>query len=118
MRRCWLILCLLASVAAQAGERPLAPPTPATGLRDCAGGGIILPGSRTCLHLGGSVRAEATTGFGEGHTARDTAGTRRSLTHFGTEARIALDARTPTDMGPLRVYVEGRSRMPDGGFGR
>ena len=72
---------------------------PIQGLRDCPNGGIVLPGSSTCLRFSGSVRTETTvrTDF-------------RSITHTGGSATLAVDARAPTELGPVRIYTAVRVR--------
>ena len=103
------LLAMLLSGGATAGDRSLRP-EPVVGLLDCAGGGVVLPGSDTCLSLGGSVRAEATVGSRE--RPPSTRSIRQSLTHFGATARVELDARTPTAMGPFRVFTSVRLHAP------
>ncbi len=69
--------------------------------RDCAAMGpgfAPVPGTQTCLKLGGRVRADAVAG---------TAGSRAAgATRLEHGARIRLDARTRTEYGPLRVVID------------
>ena len=86
------------AASATASERDPAPPKP----NPCAkhGPGFeALPGTTTCLRLGGGVRGEM--------DARATASDRARL---NAEARAALDSRTDTDGGPLRAVVQVRGR--------
>lgn len=73
-------------------------------VRSCArhGQGFVeVPGTATCIHLGGRVRAEA-----------GTAARRRSAGEVGTStaAHLSIDTRTDTGYGPLRSFVRLRAR--------
>lgn len=58
-------------------------------------GFVRLPGSATCLRLSGRAAAGVAVRSGrDGTAARPEA-----------DGRFALDARTDTDLGPLRTYV-------------
>jgi hypothetical protein len=112
-RRIMAAAIFLSSVLPVAAvDRPHAPPV-ADGLRDCAGG-FILPGSETCLRLGGAVRQDDTLRTGRGADLSPTKAGGRSLIASGSTARVTLDARTPTTLGPVRVYMSVRSRLPGG----
>ncbi len=81
----------------------------------CSPGELVVPGTATCLRLGGLVRAEAATGRAAAPivpSAPD--GGRRRSTALRTGARADLDARTPTPYGPLRAYLA----VQTGGLGR
>ena len=72
----------------------------------CPNGGMKLSGTGACLRLSGRVRAEA---------GASSASTSSALTHRGTTAglrsvgSVAADVRVPTELGPVRTYVELRS---------
>ncbi len=85
-----------ALLLAAAGEAAAAP---------CGAGELVLPGTATCLRLGGVVRAEAAAGRAAAPivpAARE-GGQRSAALRAG--GRVDLDARTPTAYGPLRAYV-------------
>lgn len=64
-------------------------------------GFVQLPGTSTCVHIGGRVRSEY------GTSARQI--DRDSIAGFGTSARVSVDTRTDTNYGPLRSYVRVRA---------
>lgn len=107
VRRLGTVIGLLAlSVAgARAGDARKSVVSPAEGLKPCRDGGFPLPDSATCLRLGGDVEAVATVR--SGHHAP--APTRSLSLRDGVHARLTLDARTPTALGPLRVYTSIRA---------
>ena len=92
----WIVGCglglaagLLAG-AALAGERarPSQGAGPAPLFADCAPGLTPVPGTRTCLRLGGRVRAEA------------------GAVRESVQGRATLDARTHTEFGPVRTFLQ------------
>jgi len=91
----------IAAVAgAQAADLPSRKAAPVEYVRVCTAYGagfFYLPGTDTCLRVGGRVRAEYT--FGERWSqAQDSYGTR-------ARGRIYLDARTATAYGTLRTFI-------------
>lgn len=75
-------------------------------VRSCArhGPGFVeVPGTATCIHLGGRVRAEAGSA-----TRRRSA--REIRTGTGTAAQLSIDTRTDTGYGPLRSFVRLKAR--------
>src|SRR5690349_17509030 len=91
----------LAAVAgAQAADLPVAKAAPVEYVRVCStygAGFFYIPGTDTCLRIGGRVRAQYI--YGEPLTrAQDATG-------FYTRGRIQLDARTATAYGLLRTFV-------------
>ncbi len=95
-----------ALLLAAAGEAAAAP---------CGAGELVLPGTATCLRLGGVVRAEAAAGRGAAPIVPAAPeGGRRSAAALRAGARLAVDARVPTASGPLRAYVA----VGTGGLGR
>ncbi len=94
----------------RAAESSLASVKPVVGLRDCGNGGMALPGSSTCLRVGGSIRSDATATIGaRSGTVHDGL---RSVTRLTSTARVDLDVRTPTEWGPLRAFTSVRLRSP------
>lgn len=92
-------LALLAGLAAPAALAS-GPPDLAAGA--CAGYGpgfAPVPGTRTCLKVGGRVRSEAGIGGGR-------AGRVEHRARFGTAARLRAEAVTPTELGPFRAVIE------------
>ncbi|WP_210496284.1 porin [Microvirga antarctica] len=68
--------------------------------RVCASQGagfFSVPGTETCLRIGGRVRSDVVMGSGRSRL-QDVSGVQ-------TGARVTLDARTPTPYGPLRTVI-------------
>ncbi|MFE1601298.1 porin [Methylobacterium sp. ID0610] len=59
-----------------------------------------MSGTETCLRIGGRMRAEAGTRIAP---ARD------ATPSVGAEGRLAIDARTQTELGPARTYIRLRA---------
>lgn len=95
-----------------AGTAVAGPPERATGpdgVRTCPrlGPGFIeIPGTSTCIRIGGRVVAEAGTGRSAG-VSRD------RIAGFGTQGSVTLDARTDTELGPFRAVWRIRA-SPNG----
>ena len=97
----------VALTGAQAADLPLAEPVEYVKICSTYGEGFFyIPGTDTCLQISGRVRVEAYIDFDEtgdtgflGTAADD---------NFTTRARgvIGLDARTETEGGTLRSYIE------------
>ncbi|MFN8829582.1 MAG: porin [Labrys sp. (in: a-proteobacteria)] len=68
-------------------------------------GGILIPGTDTCLRIGGEVRADYF--FDDPQGNGDT-------TVFDTTALLKFDARTRTEYGTLRSYIELTVETGDG----
>src|SRR5689334_4455286 len=60
-------------------------------------GFVQVPGSSTCVKLGGRVVAETT--LGSRRVARD------QISGVGASGSVSLDARTNTEYGPVRAYM-------------
>lgn len=72
--------------------------------RSCPGYGpgfVEVPGTSTCIRIGGRVRSE----FGVGTNRTASAGT----TGFRNSGQISMDTRTSTAYGPLRTFVRLRA---------
>jgi hypothetical protein len=100
------LLCASAAVA-EAGDLPAkkAAPAEADSLRECTIGkfkGLLIPGSETCLKLGGRIRSE--TFYNERFARAD------NVTRFRVRGYISADTMTPTEYGGLstrsRFYVQ------------
>ncbi|MGA0597363.1 porin [Enterovirga sp. CN4-39] len=72
-------------------------------------GYVEVPGSRTCVRISGRVVTDYTVG------AKNTPERRGDLPReFGTGARVTVESRTETDIGPLHLIYRmdaGRSRI-------
>ena len=109
-------------IGAQAADLPSKKAAPATYVKICdayGAGFFYIPGSDTCVKLGGYVRAEyqyvpgknvinATTG------AISQSAKNLSETGFETRGRIDVDARTPTALGTARTFVRLRAANTSG----
>ncbi len=94
---------------------------------DAYGAGFFyIPGSDTCLKIGGYVRVELRTGghnnwlgsaFGPGGGTK--IGGNRNSNNIGTRTRVDVqwDARTNTEFGLLRSYIELRDTIDTGNAG-
>ena len=99
------------TIRAEAAERK----TPAAAARPCPAHGpgyVHMPGTGTCMRVGGRVRGEAQAG-GRRTSTGDTVG-------FRSEGRLNIDARTQTDYGPVRTFVRvrGDAATGTGGWNR
>src|SRR5690349_5115190 len=110
---------LLGSVAgfaavagAQAADLPVAKAAPVEYVRVCStygAGFFYIPGTETCLRIGGRVRADYI--YVEPETRADDA------TGFRARGRIQLDARTATAYGLLRTFVRFEMTRDTGSYG-
>ena len=90
----------LMSAGAQAENAPPKKPAPVDHVRNCAthgAGYFSVPGSETCVRIGGQARYDY--GYGQAR-ARDV-----SQTGSRATGRTTIDARTPTEYGMLRTFV-------------
>ena len=79
-------------------------------------GAFALPGSDTCLRIGGFVAAEYSAHFaaaaGKLAALSPVAGVvepQRDLSRSVARGELSIDVRTQTELGPLRVYVSLRT---------
>jgi hypothetical protein len=118
---------LAATAGAQAADLPYKKAAPVEYVRVCDWTGVgyfYIPGTDTCLKIGGFVRAEfeyvsggrafvpanAAGGFGQtGGVANGgtyISGRNRDETGFVVRGRVTTDARTQTAYGTLRTYIQ------------
>ena len=116
-------VAILATVlGAQAADLPSKKAAPATYVKICdayGAGFFYIPGSDTCVRLGGYVRAEYQYVPGKAtYAAKDgalqQASGAQAETGFETRGRIDVDARTPTAMGVARTFVRLRGANTSG----
>jgi len=94
------VACLVAVAGAQAADLPARKVEPAEYVRICASQGpgfFYIPGSDTCIRLGGRLRYE--------YVASKAANRSSDPSSFYALGRVSLDARSTTEWAPLRVFV-------------
>ena len=69
-------------------------------------GFVQLPGTTTCVRIGGRVRGEY--GASTRRVGRD------QIAGFGSSAAVSMDSRTDTEYGPLRSYVRVKAGQGTG----
>jgi hypothetical protein len=100
---------IAAGTGAQAADLPIAEPVEYVRICDAFGNGFYyLPGTDTCLQVGGQVRAEfhyVDTLDGNGDLLGEDD---PELNNFTSRARgnVRLDARTQTDFGLIRAFID------------
>ncbi|SFC90697.1 Porin subfamily protein [Bosea sp. CRIB-10] len=103
----------IAAVAgAQAADLPSRKAAPVEYVRVCSAYGagfFYIPGTDTCLRVGGRVRAEYTVGTRYG-SGQDAYGTR-------SRGRLNVDARTATAYGTLRTFFRYELTVSSGFYG-
>ena len=90
---------LSAVVGAQAADLPVEKAAPVEYVRVCSAYGagfFYIPGTDTCLRVGGRVRAE--------YLYQETFDRRESTIGFLARGRLNVDARTQTEYGTLRAF--------------
>ncbi len=110
---------LFSSVAAQAADAiVIAEPEPVEYVRVCdvyGAGFFYIPGTETCLRIGGEIRAQYGTSDTGSHTPYYGNTDDRWTSH--ARARIYFDARSETEYGQLRGYVRLDTGRTDGATG-
>ncbi|SDR63370.1 Porin subfamily protein [Rhizobiales bacterium GAS113] len=94
------VACLAAATGTQAADLATRKAAPVDYVRICAVHGpgfFYIPGSDTCIRIGGRARFEYV--YKQGYNKQD------DLSSFRALGRIAVDARTQTDFGLLRAFV-------------
>lgn len=91
---------IMAATGAQAADLPVAPePVDYVRVCDAYGAGFYyIPGTETCLKIGGGIRAEYRVWDNDSKKGNDTSTRAR--------AYLRMDARTNTEYGLLRTYVD------------
>ncbi|MGL4973943.1 MAG: porin [Bosea sp. (in: a-proteobacteria)] len=116
---------LLASAAgfaavsgAQAADLPSKKSAPVEYVRVCSAYGagfFFIPGTETCLRVGGRVRAE----YAVSERWNGPAGTQDQDSYgFRARGRLNLDARTATAYGTLRTFVRFEMTVSNGVYGQ
>ncbi len=104
---------LAATVGAQAADLPSKKAAPVDYVRVCSAYGagfFFMPGTDTCLKVGGRVRAEYL--YGERFSGGD------DVYGFRARAQIRLDARNQTAYGTLRTFINLETTISNGAYGR
>ncbi|MEP3049500.1 MAG: porin [Roseibium sp.] len=95
------------ATTAQAADLPVAP-EPVDYVRICDAYGArfyYIPGTETCLRVGGRVRTQIQTTNVQGTNETDWANRDSDGYNWLARGSVRLDARTATEMGTLRAYV-------------
>lgn len=112
---------LIAVASAQAADLPSKKAAPVSYVKICdayGAGFFNIPGTDTCVKLGGYVRAEYQ--YVPGKDTKNLDGTVKQSkkdqaeTGYEVRGRIDVDARTPTSMGPARTFVRLRGANTSG----
>ncbi|MGY2050218.1 porin [Methylobacterium sp. JK268] len=104
----------LATVAAQAADLPVKKAAPVEYVRICSAYGagfFYIPGTDTCLRVGGRARLEA--GYARNYARSAGNG---DLSQFRGLGRLNLDARSQTGYGTLRAFVRFEIASRTGAF--
>jgi len=98
---------------ASAADLPLAEPVEYVKVCDAYGAGFFyIPGTETCLLIGGYVRAE----YSVGEVSKTLGGVRpNNASGFRARARFWFDARTETEYGTVRTYIRAQFQRDSGG---
>lgn len=98
---------LVTMTGAQAADLPGAEPVEYVKVCDIKGstGFFYIPGTETCLQVGGFVRLEMTTGELLQNNAAGEKEDKFNRTGFRTRARVWFDSRTDTEYGALRTFI-------------
>ncbi|MDQ0471580.1 porin [Labrys wisconsinensis] len=93
--------------AAEAADLPMTKAEPVEYVKVCSEFGegyFYIPGTDTCLRLQGEIRAKYI--FTQPKNTVSETGRNTNATDFSTEARVMWDARTQTEWGLLRSYLQ------------
>lgn len=113
------VAALMTVPAALAADLPIAKSAPVEYVRVCSTHGegfFYVPGTDTCLRIGGYVRAEFGYAQPKGGTVIETDsagnvtaawkdGREQDATGFHARGRLDVDVRSPTDYGTLRAFL-------------
>jgi hypothetical protein len=112
---------IIAVASAQAADLPSKKAAPVSYVKVCdayGAGFFNIPGTDTCVKLGGYVRAEYQ--YVPGKDVKNASGavtqSKKNMSETGYEVRgrIDVDARTPTAAGPARTFVRLRAANTSG----
>ncbi|MDQ0995050.1 hypothetical protein QFZ34_000227 [Phyllobacterium ifriqiyense] len=99
----------------------VAEPEPVEYVRVCdtyGAGFFYLPGTETCLKVGGYLRFDLQGGDdpydGSNSGRRNESGRNDESYHIRTRAQVTFDARSETELGTLRSYIATRFQYDDG----
>lgn len=115
------VLAVVAS--AQAADLPSKKAAPATYVKICdakGAGFFVVPGTETCVKIGGYVRVEydyrgnQTTGTTNSTVSSSNGSTGGSTSGWYQRGVISVDARTPTAYGDVRAYIQTRIQAGSG----
>lgn len=114
---------MLSSAAAQAADLPVkAKAIEYVKICSLYGAGFYyIPGTDTCIKLGGYLRASLALGTNGVYATADNgvAGARNRLSNYYTaqsRADLSIDTRTATEYGVVRTYFEGVNTWTTGGY--
>jgi hypothetical protein len=99
------IASIAAIAQAQAADLPMTKSAPVDYVRVCSvhgAGFFYIPGSDTCLRVGGRLRADYL--YAEPLWTRPGDGRQKDATGFHATARLIIDARTATEFGTVRAF--------------
>jgi len=100
---------LAAAAGAQAADLPMKKAAPVEYVRVCSvhgAGFFYIPGSDTCIKIGGRVRAEYRYLEPTSQNKLSSPARQSDATGFRARGRINVDARTATEWGTLRTFVQ------------
>jgi hypothetical protein len=103
----------VALTGAQAADLPGAEPVEYVKVCDAYGAGFFyIPGSDTCLQIGGFARLQVSAG--EVTQRRDTGLKANNNVGYRVRARLWFDSRTETEYGTVRAYVRAQFQRQSG----
>ncbi len=116
-----LLLGSAAALVAVTGARAadavvVAEPEPVEYVRVCdayGAGFFYIPGTETCLKISGYVRYDAQGGDNP-YTGGNVGPNGEDTWHKRTRAEVRFDARSETELGTLRSYIQSRFQFDDG----
>ena len=109
MRTALALALSIAAGSALAAERLRPVENAARACPQYGAGFVEVPGTTTCIRIGGRVRADYVATSSPRTISRD------QIAGFGPSASVSADVRADTAAGPLRAYV--RTRAGGGPYG-
>jgi hypothetical protein len=101
-----------AVTGASAADLAISKPAPAEYVRVCSAEGtgfFYIPGTETCLRVGGDIRFRVVMDSSNGHDRQN------DKFQFQTRARVFVDARQETEFGKLRGFIRLSGTSVNGG---